>query len=278
MGVFRALVSLLLLPVFLKLRIFTAGQLTTVPTPDSTTIITPSLTSTTAATTTIPTTSTTTTVAPTLSPEFIGLPSSVSVLESRRPRAVVAEFQVQSSSLLPSVLILSVTPNSNLFEMPIVSPTNISGIFNVQIVLNGSLDFERASLVSVRLGLATASGYVEQTLHLKVVDINEPPQCEPLFQLAGAEVHVPENLPAPVTVYTVLASDPDVNDTLTFSITQVLPDTSRGQFHIGSSGSLLSSQLFDYHRGPKASGSMTHHLNMFSRETAVSSLILHNPL
>ena len=65
---------------------------------------------------------------------------------------------------------------------------------------------------------------------------------------------------------------------LQFSITQVLPDTSRGQFHIGSSGSLLSSQLFDYHRGPKASGSMTHHLNMFSRETAVSSLILHNPL
>ena len=38
---------------------------------------------------------------------------------------------------------------------------------------------------------------------------------------AGAEVHVPENLPAPVTVYTVLASDPDVNDTLT--VTSMLP-------------------------------------------------------
>lgn len=37
----------------------------------------------------------------------------------------------------------------------------------------------------------------------------------------GVEVHVPENLPVPVTLYTVLASDADRNDTL--SVINTLP-------------------------------------------------------
>lgn len=41
---------------------------------------------------------------------FIGLPASVSVSESTRPRSVVVEFQVQSSSFLPTVNILSFHP------------------------------------------------------------------------------------------------------------------------------------------------------------------------
>ncbi|CAB1353807.1 unnamed protein product, partial [Coregonus sp. 'balchen'] len=176
---------------------------------------------------------------------------SVSVSESTRPRSVVVEFQVQSSSLLPTVIILSVNPELAVFETPIVNPTKVSGIFNVQIVLNGSLDYEKASMVSVRLGLVTPSGRVDQTFHIRVVDENNTPQCEPLFQLPGAEVHVPENLPVPVTLYTVLASDPDRNDTLSFSISQVLPNTSKEQFHISGGGSIISNQPFDYHTGPR---------------------------
>ncbi|XP_036806262.1 cadherin-related family member 4 isoform X2 [Oncorhynchus mykiss] len=182
---------------------------------------------------------------------FIGLPASVSVSESTRPRSVVVEFQVQSSSLLPTVNILSVNPELAVFETPIVNPTNVSGIFNVQIVLSGSLDYEKASMVSVRLGLVTSSGRAEQTFHIRVVDENNTPQCEPLLQLPGVEVHVPENLPVPVTLYTVLASDADRNDTLSFSISQVLPNSSKGQFHISGGGSILSSQPFDYHTGPR---------------------------
>ncbi|XP_029631264.1 cadherin-related family member 4 isoform X1 [Salmo trutta] len=182
---------------------------------------------------------------------FIGLPASVSVSESTRPRSVVVEFQVQSSSLLPTVNILSVNPELAVFETPIVNPTDVSGIFNVQIVLNGSLDYEKASMVSVRLGLVTSSGSVEQTFHISVVDENNTPQCEPLFQLPGVEVHVPENLPVPVTLYTVLASDADRNDTLSFSISQVLPNSSKGQFHVSAGGSIISSQPFDYHTGPR---------------------------
>ncbi|XP_045079153.1 cadherin-related family member 4-like [Coregonus clupeaformis] len=182
---------------------------------------------------------------------FIDLPASVSVSESTRPRSVVVEFQVQSSSLLPTVIILSVNPELAVFETPIVNPTKVSGIFNVQIVLNGSLDYEKASMVSVRLGLVTPSGRVDQTFHIRVVDENNTPQCEPLFQLPGAEVHVPENLPVPVTLYTVLASDPDRNDTLSFSISQVLPNTSKEQFHISGGGSIISNQPFDYHTGPR---------------------------
>ncbi|KAM3877834.1 cadherin-related family member 4-like [Diretmus argenteus] len=183
--------------------------------------------------------------------EFINLPASVLVLENVRPRSVLAEVQVQSPSSVPTVHILSVTPHDNLFETPIVNPTNVSGIFNVLIIINGSLNFERASLFSVRLGLRTTSGYVERTLLVRVGDVNEPPQCEPLFQLPGIAVHVPESLPAPVTIYTVLASDPDHNDTLAFSITQVLPNSSSSHFHIDRGGSLISSRLFDYHSGPR---------------------------
>ncbi|KAM6980737.1 cadherin-related family member 4-like [Aplochiton taeniatus] len=183
--------------------------------------------------------------------EFLDLPAFVSVLESCRPRAVVAEFRVQSSSPVPAVHILSVTPPLDVFENPIVNPPNATGISNVQIVLNGSLDFEQASLVSVRLGLVTASGYVEQTLHVRVVDANEPPQCEPLFQVAGAEVHVPENLPLSTVLYTVLASDPDRNDSLSFSVTQVFPASDSSQFDVDKGGILTTSKIFDYHNGPK---------------------------
>lgn len=65
--------------------------------------------------------------------EFINLPASVSVLENVRPRIVLAQFQVQSSSSLPVIHILSVTLQEDLFESPILNPTNVSDIFNVRV-------------------------------------------------------------------------------------------------------------------------------------------------
>ncbi|XP_064162185.1 cadherin-related family member 4-like [Anguilla rostrata] len=182
---------------------------------------------------------------------FIDLPASVAILESTRHRSVVVEFRVQSADPSPTVEIVSLIPESRVFETPIVSQVNASNIFIVQIVLNDSLDYETVGLHSVRLALVTAGGRVEQTFHVQVIDVNEPPQCQPLFQLPGAEVQVPEGLPAPLLVYNVLAFDPDENDTLSFSIIGIQPDSAKGQFMIDGGGGVISNQGFDYQNGPQ---------------------------
>ncbi|KAG5274817.1 hypothetical protein AALO_G00140450 [Alosa alosa] len=204
--------------------------------------------------TTIPTTPTTTTPstpAPTTpSPEFIDLPDVLEVTESTRPRKVILEFQIASANPDPDVQILSITPDNPVLEDPIVNPTNVSGVFSVQIVLNGSLDYETTNLLTIRLGIKSPSGFVERTFSLSVTDANEPPQCDAHFQL-GAVVQVPEDSPAPVRLYTVLAREPDDNDTITFSIYEVQPVSSSAQFHIDDKGSITSNQTFDYERGPR---------------------------
>jgi hypothetical protein len=78
---------------------------------------------------------------------FIGLPASVSVSESTRPRSVVVEFQVQSSSLLPTVNILSVNPELAVFETPIVNPTKVSGIFNVQVRTANFVQYQFSGII-----------------------------------------------------------------------------------------------------------------------------------
>ncbi|KAL2090717.1 hypothetical protein ACEWY4_012980 [Coilia grayii] len=209
-------------------------------------------TTTTIATTT--TTTTTTTPPPTTaSPEFVNLPDVLEVSESTRPRKVILEFQIRSARADPDIQIISITPDQPVLEHPIVNPTNGSDVFNVQIVLNGSLDYETVSLLTVRVGIAiTPSGFMERTFSLSITDANEPPQCEAQFQL-GAVVQVPEDSSAPVRLYTVLAKDPDENDTITacFSIYEVQPVSSSSQFHINDQGSITSNQRFNYQRGPR---------------------------
>ncbi|XP_076125310.1 cadherin-related family member 4-like [Alosa pseudoharengus] len=162
--------------------------------------------------------------------EFIDLPDVLEVTESTRPRKVILEFQIASANPDPDVQILSITPDNPVLEDPIVNPTNVSGVFSVQIVLNGSLDYETTNLLTVRLGIKSPSGFVERTFSLSVTDANEPPQCDAHFQL-GAVVQVPEDSPAP------------------FSIYEVQPVSSSAQFHIDDKGSITSNQTFDYERG-----------------------------
>ncbi|XP_035244486.1 cadherin-related family member 4-like [Anguilla anguilla] len=156
----------------LQLCILTEAQSSTPPAPKTTTQATEAQSSTPPA----PKTTTQAT-------GFIDLPASVAILESTRPRSVVVEFRVQSADPSPTVEIVSLIPESRVFETPIVSQVNASNIFTVQIVLNDSLDYETVGLHSVRLALVTAGGRVEQTFHVQVIDVNEPPQCQPLFQL-----------------------------------------------------------------------------------------------
>ncbi|XP_030634249.1 cadherin-related family member 4-like [Chanos chanos] len=188
-------------------------------------------------------------------PGFIDLPASVDVLENTVPRKVVVEFKIESSDPRPEVRILSITPFSSVFETPAVNPTNASNIFTVQMVLNGSVDFEQTRLYSLSLGIVPADSPVLRSLNIRVINVNDPPECEPLFQLPGAEVHIPEDHPVHMPFYTVLARDPDKNDTIAFSICRVLPESSRGQFYIDGRGSISSNQSFDYHNGPRAENS-----------------------
>ncbi|XP_055039749.2 cadherin-related family member 4 isoform X4 [Misgurnus anguillicaudatus] len=144
---------------------------------------------------------------------------------------------------------MSVTPSAAVFEDPVINPTNISNIFTVQIFLNGSLDYETDRLYTIQLDIITTSRPVEQSFNLRVINVNEPPDCEAHFKIPGAEVRVSEDTSAFVPLYRVLTKDPDENDTITFSISHVMPATS--QFHIDYSGRITSNQTFDYHKGPK---------------------------
>ncbi|XP_061076046.1 cadherin-related family member 4-like [Conger conger] len=145
---------------------------------------------------------------------FIDLPASVDILESTRPRSVVVEFRIQSAKPDPIVQIVSLTPDSRVFETPIVSRVNASNIFTVQIILNDSLDYETVGLHSLRLALVAGGDRVERTFHVQVIDVNEPPQ-------------------------------------FLFSIVAIQPDTAKGQFNIDGRGGVMSSQSFDYQNGPR---------------------------
>lgn len=65
--------------------------------------------------------------------EFIGLPDVLEVSESTRPRKVILEFQIASANPDPEVQILSITPDNPVLENPIINPTNVSGVFSVQV-------------------------------------------------------------------------------------------------------------------------------------------------
>ncbi|KAL6464314.1 hypothetical protein MHYP_G00266310 [Metynnis hypsauchen] len=89
------------------------------------------------------------------------------------------------------------------------------------IVLNGSLDFERVRLYSVRLGIVTASSVVQQSFHLRVIDVSEARECETQFQFPGVEVHVPEDVSPYKPLYTV----PQQGDLEDFSLSVVVRDS-----------------------------------------------------
>ncbi|MCJ8744200.1 hypothetical protein PDJAM_G00115710 [Pangasius djambal] len=184
-------------------------------------------------------------------PGFVDLPVWVEVLESTVPRSVIAQFQIHSSNPDPELHILSVSPHAAVFETPLVNPTNVSDIFTAQIVLNGSVDYERVRLYSIHLGIVSASGYIQQSFHVQIIDVNEPPECETQFQFPGVEVRVPEDASPFGPLYTVLARDQDENDTITFEISQALPVSTVRRFQIDGRGRITSNQTFDYQNGPR---------------------------
>ncbi|KAI4876738.1 hypothetical protein NFI96_033831 [Prochilodus magdalenae] len=184
-------------------------------------------------------------------PGFIDLPVWAEVLESAAPGSVMVQFQIQSDEPHPELQILSVTPAAALFRTPVINPSDIPDFFTVQMVLNGSLDYERVRLYSVSLAIVTASSLVQQSFHLRVVDVNEAPECEPQFQFPGVEVGVPEDISPYEPLYTVLVRDPDENDTISFVISKVLPPSTLGRFQIDERGRITSDQTFDYQKGPK---------------------------
>ncbi|KAL7843715.1 hypothetical protein AOLI_G00252270 [Acnodon oligacanthus] len=91
----------------------------------------------------------------------------------------------------------------------------------------------------MRLGIVTASSVIQQSFHLRVIDVNDAPECETQFQfpaptsivctgasylaeqvclLTGVEVHVPEDVSPFKPLYTVPVRDLDENDTISASV------------------------------------------------------------
>ncbi|KAJ8258603.1 hypothetical protein COCON_G00176150 [Conger conger] len=110
---------------------------------------------------------------------FIDLPASVDILESTRPRSVVVEFRIQSAKPDPIVQIVSLTPDSRVFETPIFSivaiqPDTAKGQFNIDgrggVISSQSFDYQNGPwefllslLVGDRNG-ANCSGTVRITV------------------------------------------------------------------------------------------------------------------
>lgn len=87
-------------------------------------------------------------------------------------------FTEEDTQATPSLLWLMHRSHTHLLQIILK--------ISFQIMLNDSLDYERVRLYSVCLGIISVSGYVLQTFHVQVSDVNEPPQCEKLFQFPGA--------------------------------------------------------------------------------------------
>jgi Ca2+-binding RTX toxin-like protein len=91
-------------------------------------------------------------------------------------------------------------------------------------VVNGNLlDFESASKATITVQATTSNGTVSQTFEIAIVDQNDAPDG---VSLQGGTVA--ENVPAGTLVATVAGHDPDVGDSVTYS----LSDNAGGRFVI----------------------------------------------
>ncbi|XP_061418918.1 cadherin EGF LAG seven-pass G-type receptor 2-like isoform X1 [Lethenteron reissneri] len=83
----------------------------------------------------------------------------------------------------------------------------------------------REYLLSIRACDKNRTHSATLTLTVILDPINEPPQCDPAFsQNTGAETVIFEDHPIFKPIYKLVASDPDIDDTLIFKITEQRPN------------------------------------------------------
>ena len=104
------------------------------------------------------------------------------------------------------------------------------------ITVDAALDHETTESYSLTVTVADASGLSDTaTVSITVTDVNEAPS----FDAATYTFTIAENAILGEQLGTVPATDPDENDTLTFSI-------GGNKFSISASGSVTVAQLLDY--------------------------------
>ncbi|XP_062928870.1 protocadherin Fat 4-like isoform X6 [Mobula hypostoma] len=173
---------------------------------------------------------------------------------------IQAQEEVLLGTLIGKVEASDLDENDNiLFEFidnqPLFSLDNDSG----DIILQSRLDYDspdvaQVHFLSIRAFDNNRTHSSTYTLTVSVVNIDEAPNCDPAFTVgAGVSLSIPENFPTSGSVYQILAADPDVNDSVTYSITKETPGTTQ-YFILDSSTGLLSRTSIsplDYEAGIK---------------------------
>ncbi|RXM94738.1 Cadherin-related family member 4 [Acipenser ruthenus] len=160
--------------------------------------------------------------------EFIIQPI-VKIQEDSQPNSLVLEFQVKTVDPDPQIEIFNINPPTTVFALHTIHQ-GTGNIHNVMLRLssNASLDFETLRLYRLELRVSANNSTATQTLEVEVLDVNEPPQCDAVFQFPGAVVKIPNDLTVPIELYHVVASDPDINNTLNDFIVNVTVSDEQG--------------------------------------------------
>lgn len=119
--------------------------------------------------------------------------------------------------------------NNDLLSYSITSG-NTGSAFSInnasgEITVNNSsvLDFETNSVFTLLVKVSDGKLYDNAVVTISLKDVNEVPTVQP------ATVHVDENAPLGAFIHQVVATDPDANDALTFSLVE---GNSNGEFSI----------------------------------------------
>ncbi|XP_043934436.1 cadherin-related family member 4 [Protopterus annectens] len=182
-------------------------------------------------------------------PSFINIPASVNVTENSPIHTEVAQFGIVTADPNPKVEIVSVVPATNAFNL--VFDKSLS---TASITLAATLDFETQPWYTITVYVEdynlTSVTNISANILVRVLDVNEPPQCEPQLVSPGVTVQVREDISPGTSIYVVLASDPDHNSVLQYNVSDALPSGSANRFRfLNPSPSLLNIGSFNYQKG-----------------------------
>ncbi|XP_078090888.1 cadherin-23-like [Mustelus asterias] len=158
-----------------------------------------------------------------------------------------AQEEIIIGTLLVKVEAADLDENDEVFY-EFIDPQDLFSldIDSGDITLQKRLDFDSPDVAKVHLLPIRAydnnrTHLSTYTLTVSVDNVDEAPVCDPAFTVgAGVSLVIPENLPTSVSVYQILAADPDTNDSIRYSITDETTGTT--QFFILDSNSGLISR------------------------------------
>lgn len=182
-------------------------------------------------------------------PSFINIPASVNVTENSPIGTVVAQFVIETVDPSPKVELRFVDPPTGAFKL-----VYSNGLNTALIELTAMLDFETQAWYTLNVYVEaynfTSLNNISANILVRVLDVNEPPECEPLFVSPGVTVQVREDIPPTSSVYEIIASDQDHMSVLQYKVSDAKPTGSANRFtFISRSPVLLNTESFNYQNG-----------------------------